>query len=216
MGSLLSRSSFTLKRALFGFGILVVLILMVANTTFLNAAESAEANGPVFTAEAYAAEKFPEIAGLIEQNAIDVTTLAAAVDADPDAAGAQYGVSLGAGRFAYAVKATAKVLEVDENWMILDPAGLPPGADLRIPLGPALTGTPVRDATGTIAFGDFHDQTDYQSVANQFKLIITHDILEPLDLQSLAGKTVTVVGAMVAGVPANAYYIQPVALEVVE
>jgi predicted lipoprotein len=216
MGFLRNRLVVSSRGLLIAGVVVVVLALMAADTTFLNAAESAEASGPIFTAEEYAAEKFPEIARLIEENALDLNSLAADITADRDAAGAQFGQSLGAGRYAFQVKTTAEVTAVEDGWIILDPAGLPPEADLRIPTGPALTGNAVRDATGTIAFGDFQDQTDYQSVANQFKLIIQRDIVAPIDLDSLVGRTVSVTGAMVSGTPADAYYIQPVTLEVVE
>lgn len=194
----------------------VLVILMIADTTFLSAEESVAANDPVFTASGYVEANFSEISSLIDRNAIELTIVAGAVSRNPDAAGEEYGISLGAGRYVYQVVVTGLAETVDEDFIYLTVDDMPNGAVVRVPLGPALSGTPVRDATGTIQFGDFVDQNDYQSVANEFKLKILSDVLGPADPPSLAGKRIKVVGAVVAGLPANTYFVQPISIEVAE
>ena len=92
--------------------------------------------------------------------------------------------------------------------------GVPKGDTVRIPVGSAVSGTPIRDASGFMTFSDFPGQTDFQNVANELKLKIAADVVGPLDPSSLKGKNVTVVGAFSTGGPANAFLVQPASIEV--
>lgn len=195
----------------------VVLLAGVASTTYVDPDDPRSPGQTVFSAEEYVAESFPEIVETITQQATELGIIAAAVADDRQAAGAQYGVDLGAGQYVYAVTVLGEVEEVDDDFVTLaveDAAGEP--LDVRIPLGSALSGTPVRDATGTIQFGDFADQNEYQSVANQLKLTIAAEVLAPADPPSLAGKVVSVTGAWSAGGPQDVFIVQPVSIEVVQ
>jgi predicted lipoprotein len=211
------RSPFARRAALSVAGG-AVLVAAVVSTTYVDADDPLASGQAAFSAEEYVAEEFAEIVEAIRADATDLTVLAPAIAQDPAAAGEQYGVSLGAGQFAYRVSATGEVAEVDDDFVYLaaaGPAGEPAELDVRIPLGPALSGTPVRDATGTIRFGDFADQNEYQSVANQLKLKIQSEVLAPADPASLSGRTVTVTGAWATGGPPDLFIVQPVAIEVV-
>jgi predicted lipoprotein len=196
----------------------VVLVAAAASTTYVGPDDPRAAGQAAFSAEEYVAEAFPEIVEAIRGDTTDLTVLAAALADDPAAAGEQYGVDLGAGQFAYRVSAAGEVVDVDDDFVYLavaDPAGESGELDVRIPLGTALTGTPVRDATGTIKFGDFTDQNEYQSVANQLKLKIQSEVIAPADPPSLAGRSVTVTGAWSTGGPPDLFIVQPVTIEVV-
>jgi predicted lipoprotein len=195
-------------------GILVVVALMIADTTFLSPEDAAAVSGPTFTPAEYVEDQFPAIAELIIENATDLVTVANAVADDPERAGAEYGISLGAGRYVYQVTTVATVDRVDDDFIHLTVPDMPPDSIVRIPLTTALSGTPVRDATGTITFGDFVDQTDYQSVANEFKLKLQSDVLSSIDPPALVDQEITVYGAVVAGAPAGTYFVQPVSIEV--
>lgn len=186
---------------------------MVADTTYLSPEEAEAVNPPAFDATVYAAESFPEIAALIEEEATDITELAPAVAADPAAAAETFGTDIGSGRYGFAVTASGTVASVDEDFMVVEVPELEAGSVVRVPLGAALSGTPVRDVTGTIAFGDFPSQTAYQSVANAFTLTMQSDVLGPADPPSLQGQEVTVVGAYVSGGPVDSFLIQPVSIE---
>lgn len=129
MPSLMKQSSLSVRSVAPFVAVLVLVGLMIADTTFLTAEESAEVNGPVFTAEAYAEKKFPEISDLIAKNAIDLGTVVTAIGVDREGAGAEYGISLGAGRYVYQVKLTATVESVDEDWLIFATPDLPEEAD---------------------------------------------------------------------------------------
>jgi predicted lipoprotein len=197
-------------------GIAAVIILVTAmalDTTFLTPQAAAALNPPPFNAETFATEQFPKVSATIRQKAIDLPTLAGAVAQDPVAAGRQYGQDLGSGTYAFPVKATGTATEVDTNFVRLAVDGVPEGSSVRIPLGAAVSGTPIRDATGEIRFGDFTGQTEFQSVANQFKLRIQQDVIAKLDPKSLQGKKVTVYGAWATGGPPRSFLIQPVSIE---
>jgi predicted lipoprotein len=191
-----------------------LLLLVVLNTKFVSAEEYARLNPPRFSADTYARKKFPKITKLVSQQATDIRELAPAVDRDVSAAGEKYGHDLGSGQWSFAVKAHGKVKRVDDDFVLLDVPDVPSGTEVRIPLGPALNGTPIRDCTGSIEFGDFSGQTDYQSVANQFKLIMQRDVIGKLDREGLKGKELSVEGAWSTGGPPKSYIIQPTKIEV--
>jgi predicted lipoprotein len=210
-----TERSLTPVRLLVALGIAGVLVAMVLDTTFLDPTEQAAAVTPVFSAAAYVDEQFPATADAVTAAAVELPELAAAVDEDPVAAGAAYGVDSGSGKFTVPVAAEGTVAEVDDRFVLLAVEGMPEGADVRIPLTTSLNGAPIRDATGDVSFGDFANQTDYQAVANEYKRKVLDDVIGPLDLDALPGSTVRVVGAWVTGGPENTYIIQPVSIEVV-
>ncbi|MGW3611029.1 DUF2291 family protein [Micromonospora sp. NPDC005163] len=213
MSSENGHRSRSMKR-LVGLAVIAALLVAAAlDTKFLSPQQAAELNPAPFNVESYAAKAFPEVAGAIKEKATDLEVLAPAVEADPAAAGKQYGQDLGSGSYAIPVKVTGTVDQVDENFMQLKASGVPDSTAVRVPVGPALSGTPVRDATGTIKFGDFAGQSDYQSVANQFKLRMQQDVLAKIDPASLKGKRVTVYGAWSTGGPPKSFVIQPVEIE---
>jgi predicted lipoprotein len=201
------------RRLITAAAVLALLVAMGLDTRFLSPQAAARLNPAAFNAETYAAEQFPKVGATIRERAVDLATLAPAVEKDKAAAGKQYGQDLGSGQYAFPVKATGTATEVDEAFVRLAVAGIPAGTAVRIPLGPAVSGTPIRDATGEITFGDFAGQTEFQNVANQFKLRIQQDVIAKIDPASLKGKQVTVYGAWSTGGPPRSYLIQPVTIE---
>lgn len=208
------RRRFSTKTLVGLIVVVAVAVAMIADTKFLSQDEVAKVNPPAFNAETYAKQAFPEVTEELKKQAVDITELAPAVEDDVEAAGTEYGQDLGSGSFAVPVKATGTAAEVDDDFILLEVVGVPAGTAVRVPLGAAITGTPVRDATGTIKFGDFAGQTDYQSVANQFKLRIQQDVIAQLDPVSVKGKQVTVYGAWATGGPPKSFIIQPVEIQV--
>lgn len=204
-----------MKRRLVITGVVVVLLLIVVfDTKYLTADEVRKLNPPPFNAETFSKKEFPKVVARVKADATDVTELAPAVEKDLPAAGKEFGQDLGSGNYSFAIKATGTATQVDANFVLLKVPGVPSGTEVRIPLKTALNGTPVRDATGTITYGRFADQTDFQSVANQFKLRMQQDVLGKLDTKSLKGKKVTVEGGWNTGGPPKSFIIQPTAIEV--
>ncbi len=102
---------------------LIVLLFVFVNTTFLSDAEVAADAPKEFSLTDFAETNLPLIAAEIQEKAIDIALVAEAADKDIVAAGAQYGRDLGNKSFVFAVKTTAKVKSVDENFIVLDVPG---------------------------------------------------------------------------------------------
>ena len=79
--------------------------------------------------------------------------------------------------------------------------------------GPAINGTEVRDATGTISFGAFTNQIEYQDAGAALNDQIKAQVLAKLDREKLPGKTIEVVGVFQLINPAN-WMVTPVRLKV--
>jgi predicted lipoprotein len=193
--------------------VLALLVAMGFSTNWLSTEEAEAITPPPFNSQTYAAKQFPKVTAEIKEKAVDLATLAPAVAANPTEAGKKYGQDLGSGSFAYPVKAIGSVTAVDANFATLKVQGVPDGWAVRIPLAAAISGTPMRDATGSITFGDFIGQTDFQSVANQFKLLIQKNVIDKADPKSWRGKSLTVYGAWATGGPSKSFNIQPVSIE---
>jgi predicted lipoprotein len=197
-----------------GASVVVALaVAMAASTRWLTAEQVGALTPKPFSAREFAAQKFPEIQQKVVEKAVGVTELAPALAKDEASAGAQFGVDSGSGKFAIPVKAEGTVASVDENWIVLDTPDVK-GFTVRIPVGTTISGNPIRDVTGDIHFGDFTDQTTYQEVANQLKLLVQREIMDPLDKGRLQGGTLSVAGAFTTGGAPNQIIIQPVKVEV--
>lgn len=209
------RKPSRLKRALGVLAVIAVFgLLAIFDTTYLTPEEFRRLNPPAFNPETYARDTFPKLGARVAKSATDVTELAPAIKRDLDAAGKRYGQDLGSGNYSFPLKASGTISEVDDDFALVDVDGVPKGTAVRIPLGAAVNGSPIRDCTGTIAFGDFAGQTDYQSVSNQFKLRIQQDVLAKLDRETLKGKRVEVEGCWNTGGPPDSFIIQPTTITV--
>jgi predicted lipoprotein len=213
MSSLRGASPALLKRLVLVAALVVLVLAMVLNTKFLTPSEASALKPAAFSAKTYVQKNFPTMTETLTRKATDVAVLVPAIDKDEAAAGKQYGIDVGSGKFAFPVKASGTVTEVDENFMTLAVPGVPAGKTVRVPLGAAVSGTPLRDATGDMTFSDFSGQTDFQSVANELKVKVRADVIDKADPASLKGKKVTVVGAHSSGGPRTSFIIQPVSIE---
>jgi predicted lipoprotein len=203
------------RRYVLGGGTAILVLLFVfVNTTFLSNAEVAADAPKEFSLTDFASKNLPLIAADIQAKATEMAIVAAAADKDIVAAGAQYGRDLGNKSFVFAVKTTAKVKSVDENFIVLDVPGAPAQDTFNIPVGLALSGNPLRDVTGKITFGDFYDQTQYQDAASALKDLVRSSIIDKLDLKNLVGKTLEIYGAWNNGPVPNSYNIQPTSIVV--
>jgi predicted lipoprotein len=74
-------------------------------------------------------------------------------------------------------------------------AGVPSDLLIRVQTGPAINGTDLRDATGTISFGQFSNQIAYQNAGSALNDKLKQQVLSKIGTASLTGKTISVVGA---------------------
>ena len=68
-------------------------------------------------------------------------------------------------------------------------------ADVALQVGPVLRGTALRDALDFIQFSDFANQSDFAAVGNALNDHVLQTVLPSTDLASLAGRTISFVGA---------------------
>jgi predicted lipoprotein len=149
-----------------------------------------------------------KIVPTVHQKAVDVTTLSAAIDKDPEAAGQKYGHRAGTGSpYAYVAKGTGTVTKVDTSAptgpvtvRVPAPAGGKP-VTVTVATGPVIAGTAIRDAVGFISFGDFTNQIAYADVANQINAKVKSEVTSKVDVKSLTGKKVTFYGAFSGLIP---------------
>jgi predicted lipoprotein len=93
--------------------------------------------------------------------------------------------------------------------------GMPEGVGVRVQTGPAINGTEVRDATGTVDFGQFTNQIEYQDAGAALNNEVKAQVLGDLDRDKLPGKSIEVVGVFQLINPAN-WLVTPVLLKVAQ
>ncbi|WP_024287351.1 DUF2291 family protein [Cellulomonas sp. KRMCY2] len=181
-------------RAIGGVLTVAVLAAAVASTTFVpTGSQAVAADTAVEFAELnYGTVVVPTIVDAA-QPAADLLT---AIVADPDAAGEEFGSREDATKpYSFAVEATGIVTEGEFGEVGLDVAGLPAGLTLGVAIPPLGSSTAVRDAGADLSFGDFVNQTEYQNVAIELNKKVVETVFPELDLASMIGQEITVVGA---------------------
>ncbi len=193
---------------------LVVVVAAVASTKVLSVDEAAEASqAGAFEPKEYAAERFDdEIVPAITDDAVDLAPLLQDLAGGADEA--DFGHSAGSSS-AYSFPVTFTGVAGTPNGSILPVTvdGLPEGVVVQVQIGPAINGTAIRDATGTVSFNDFTNQLEFQEVATELNTLVKEQILSDVDPTTLAGKTITVTGAFTRVNPALVSVV-PVEFEV--
>ncbi|MBW4025106.1 MAG: DUF2291 domain-containing protein [Proteobacteria bacterium] len=206
------QSRRNLRLAGLGAAIVIMLVAMGLNTKVVRIGSQVAAQPGAFNATAYGAKEFPKVQSEIEKRAVDASTLAAAIAKDATAAGTKYGVPGEIGP-EFAVKFTGVAGPQTFGVYTINVPGVSNTVTLRVQTGPALNGTDVRDATGTIAFGQFTNQIDYQNAGAALNDEVKKQVLAKIDTAHLTGKTISVVGVFQLVVP-NSWLITPVRLDV--
>jgi predicted lipoprotein len=155
-----------------------------------------------------------KIVPTVHDKAVDVTTVAAAIEQDLDAGGKQYGHQAGTGSpYAFMVKGAGTVTDLDTSvptgpMTVEVPRQGGKPLKIIVATGPVIAGTAVRDAVGFIAFGDFTNQIDYAEVANQINDKVRTDVIAKVDPAGLRGKKVAFHGAFSALTPGTIFLVQ--------
>ena len=207
------------KRRVVGTGTIVTSVIGLAllagiafDTTVVRIGSETAAGPAGFSAETYGPTEFPKIRDAIAAKAVEAPVLAAAIAADKAAATAQYGVASG-GTAVFPVTLTGTAGEAKAGIYTLAVPDMPEGVTVRVQTGPAINGTELRDATGTIEFGQFTNQIEYQDAGSSLNNAMKAEVLAPIDTKALSGKTVTVTGAFRLVNPKN-WLVTPVKLAV--
>jgi predicted lipoprotein len=191
---------------------LILLAVMALDTKVVKIGSAADVQPNVFSPADFGAEQFPKIQQDIEKRAVDAVTLADAIAKDKEAAAKQYGVPASIGP-EMSVKFTGVVGKGESGVYYVTIAGVPETLHVRVQTGPAINGTDLRDATGTISFGQFVNQIDYQNAGSALNKEMKKQVLSKIDNAQLTGKTISVVGAFKLVNP-NSWLVAPVKLDV--
>ncbi len=191
---------------------LVLLVVMAVSTTVVRIGSAASTVPGAFSAADYGHAEFPKVQSAIDAKAVDASVLAAAIAKDKDAAASQYGIAAGIGP-EIPVKFTGIVGKGDSGVYDVAVEGLPSTVTIHLQTGPAIMGTDLRDGTGTISFGQFTNQIEYQNAGSALNKEMKKQVLSKLDTANLTGKTVSVVGVFQLTDPAN-WLVTPVKMEV--
>lgn len=172
----------------------LAVILVVAGTKVVPDGQEVASGPAAFDKATYGAKTFPTIQKGIAEKAIAAPDLAKAIEKDPEAAKKE-GVE-SAGNTVYATTFTGKVHDCESGICEVDVDGMPKDVSVRMQVGPAINGTDLRDATGTLGFGQFTNQIEYQDAGAALNEEMKKEVLDPAG--DLDGKTVTVTGAFTA------------------
>ncbi len=181
------------------------------DTKVVKIGSDADVRQQVFSPDAYGASEFPKVKASVEERAADAVEVGTALAADKDAGGKKYGV--GSVNPVIPVKFTGTVEERKSNYHVIKVDGFPEGMAIRVQTGPAVNGTDLRDATGTIEFGQFKNQIEFQNAGSALNNEMKKQVLEGVDVDNLVGKTVSVTGVFKLVNPKN-WLITPVGFEV--
>ena len=207
------------RRILVPAAILVLLAAMALDTRIVKIGSEADIAPNTFSPAAFGEAEFPKVRSAIEARAVDAVTLAAAVAKDKEAAGKEYGVEPAKSGVATSngpvicIKFTGVASKGESFEHVVKVEGIPSTLIIRVQTGPAIYGTDLRDATGTISFGQFVNQIDYQNAGAALNKEMKKRILSKIDTATLTGKTVFVVGAFKLTNPNN-WLVTPVKLDV--
>jgi predicted lipoprotein len=171
----------------------VLLVAMALDTRVVRIGSTDDIRTAAFSPEAFGAENFPPIRARVLERAVDAKTLAEAIAADKKAAGETYGTPSSVGPV-IAVRFTGTAGEAKAGVYTLTVAELPPEITLRVRTGPAINGTELRDYPGTIVFGNFKNQIEYQNAGSGINNAMKAEVLAGIDTKALGGRTLDVVG----------------------
>ena len=194
-------------------GAIVVLVAAMALDTKavrIGAPEAAQAGA--FVPEAFGKGEFPKVQAAIEQRAVDAPTLAAALDKDQDTAVKQYGLTTETGPEMF-VKFTGTAGKEELGVYDVAVPGVPDSIHISVQTGPAINGTSLRDGSGLIHFGQFHNQIEYQNAGAALNDAMKTAVLAKIDTGNLAGKTISVIGVFDLSDPDD-WVVTPVKLDV--
>ncbi|AYG63845.1 DUF2291 domain-containing protein [Rhizobium jaguaris] len=205
-----SKPKFTLLAS--AAAVVIVLAAIAFDTTVVKIGSDHDVREQAFSPEAYGVQEFPKVLANVQKRAVNAPDLANAIAADKKAAGDKYGVATSTGPV-MPVSLTGVFGARKANYNEIKVDGLPDGVVVRVQTGPAVNGTDLRDATGTIEFGQFTNQIEYQDAGSAINNEMKKAVLASLDVDNLSGKTASVVGVFKLINPKN-WLVTPVKVEV--
>lgn len=207
------RPRHTVRATSAGLVLMALVVAMVFSIKVVKIGASGDTDANAFDPAAYGTAQFPKTQAAIEARAVSADTLAAAIAKDQDAAGKQYGVAGGGIGPEMSVRFTGVAEKGNSGIYTVKVPNLPDSLSIRVQTGPAINGTDLRDATGTISFEQFTNQIDYQNAGYAINAAMKKAVLSKVDTSKLTGKTISVVGVFQLVNP-NGWLVTPVKLDV--
>lgn len=136
----------------------------------------------------------------LNEKAVDLKTFLTDAKGDLKSLDKKYGkYSMGSsGELSYVVKGTAKVTKVDQEkkagFMEVALEGYSGKEVVKLQIGTVFKGSAVRDSLDFIKYEDFKNQVQWAAVSQSIHTIILNEVIKPLNVSSLTGKTVEFVG----------------------
>lgn len=130
------------------------------------------------------------------EECIDLNMLLDALRADREKAVAEYGLTKtqGAASYAFKVKGEAVVVEYDSSsrngLLTIDLTPADGVKDTALQVGPVIKKTALRDSLDFIKFSEVGNQLQFASLADELNNKMKKVVIEPLDLENIAGKTI--------------------------
>lgn len=201
-----------LRLILASLAAVILVAAMALDTKVVRIGSPTDVQPGVFSPAAFGASEFPKVQSTIESRAVDAPTLAAAIAKDQGAAAKQYGTFTGTGP-EFPVKFVGVAGKNDFGIYDVKAEGVPDNVQIQLQTGPAIMGTDLRDAPGTISFGQFTNQIEYQNAGSALNKEMKKQVLSKIDTGNLTGKTIAVTGAFQLSDP-NKWLVTPAKVEV--
>ena len=136
----------------------------------------------------------------LTKKAVDLKTFLTEAKGDLKSLDKKYGkYSMGSsGELSYTVKGTAKVTKVDQSKragvMDVQLDGYSGKEQVQLQIGTVFKGSAVRDSLDFISYEDYKNQVQWATVSQSIHNVIQKTVIDPIDVKSLAGKTVEFTG----------------------
>lgn len=102
------------------------------------------------------------------------------------------------GELNYVVKGTATVTKVDQEKkagvMDVSLEGYDGEEKIQMQIGSVFRGSAVRDSLDFIKYEDYKNQVEWANVSQSIHTVILKDVIDPLQVETLTGKTIDFVG----------------------
>jgi predicted lipoprotein len=153
-----------------------------------------------FNADAYVDSIWQsKVVPLALEQAVDLSALLAAFDADPEAAKKQYGRGEAGGATHFIVKGEGRVSRANSSsqnrTISISLPNYKGKTEILIQVGPVFRGTSIRDAVGFIEFNQFVNQLQFADVGNKLNDRVLTSVVNDFDLATAQGKQVSFYGA---------------------
>lgn len=200
------------KRGVWAGVIVLVLVGIMFGTKVVSNDDPLLQGEVKFDPATFGKQEFPAVQEQILDQAVTAPELSSAIEADPDDAAKNYAEPSSGGPI-FSVTVTGVVGEGASGIYELAVDDVPKDLLIRVQTGPAINGTELRDATGTMPFGQFENQIAYQNAAAALNDEMKAEVLADVDTDALEGETVSITGAFTLINP-EAWLITPVEFEV--